>query len=132
MLLEGINAYYGALRNTKLLGIARDNENIIKRQLVLEDERVQRGSGIAVDVLLAKARLQLAVERRIAVEGSLKEAIARYMQVFNHRQTIPTMVDPNVDLSFLPTEMKSAIDVAVSNNPQAASRNRSARGSGGM
>lgn len=126
MLLEGINAYYGVLRNTKLLGIAQDNENIIKRQLALEDERVQRGSGIAVDVLLAKARLQLAVERRVAVEGSLKEAIARYMQVFNHRPTIPTMVDPNVDLSFLPTEMKSAIDVAVSNNPQLRETDRRA------
>ena len=126
MLLEGINAYYGVLRNTKLIGIAQDNENIIKRQLALEDERVQRGSGIAVDVLLAKARLQLAVERRVAVEGSLKEAIARYMQVFNHRPTIPTMVDPNVDLSFLPTEMKSAIDVAVSNNPQLRETDRRA------
>ena len=126
MLLEGINAYYGVLRNTKLLGIAQDNENIIKRQLALEDERVQRGSGIAVDVLLAKARLQLAVERRVAVEGSLKEAIARYMQVFNHRPTIPTMVDPNVDLSFLPTQMKSAIDVAVSNNPQLRETDRRA------
>jgi len=126
MMLEGINAYYGVLRQTKLLRIAEENEAVIKRQLALEDERVQRGSGIAVDVLLAKARLQLAVERRVAVEGALKEATARYAQVFNHRPAVPEMVDPNMDLSFLPTDIKAAFDIAVSKNPQLRESDRRA------
>jgi len=130
MLLEGITAYYGVLRQNKLLGISQENENIIKRQLALEDERVQRGSGIAVDVLLAKARLQLAVERRVAIEGALKEAIARYLQVFDHRPTISSMVDPNIDLSFLPADMKVAIEQAVSGNPALRETDRRAEAAG--
>ena len=43
--------------------MSRLNETNIQNQLNLEDERVQRGSGIAVDVLQAKSRLQLAKER---------------------------------------------------------------------
>lgn len=116
-MLDGINAYYGVLRQHKLLAIARENEEVIKRQLQLEDERVQRGAGIAVDVLLAKARLQRAVERRVAVEGALKEAEARYRQVFDHQPRFATMVDPNVDLSFLPANVKAAADIAVAQNP---------------
>ena len=126
LILDGINAYYGVLRQTKLIVIAAENEEVIKRQLALEDERVQRGSGIAVDVLLAKARLQLAIERRVQIDGALKEAAARYMQVFNHRPRAATMVDPNLDLAFLPADIKVAVDAAVAKNPQLRASDRTA------
>ena len=72
VLFEGINAYVEVLRQSWLVSLSRDSERTIMRQLNLEDERVQRGSGIAVDVLQAKSRLQLAKERRVGFEGGAR------------------------------------------------------------
>ena len=50
-LLGGISQYIDVLCQRRLVGLSRNNEETIKRQLRPEDERVRRGSGIAVDVL---------------------------------------------------------------------------------
>lgn len=117
VLFEGINAYIEVLRQEQLTGLARDSERTIMRQLHLEDERVQRGAGIAVDVLQAKSRLQLAKERRIAFEGGLKDAIARYRQVFGHPPETATMARPAVPLALVPDTPGEAIAIAESENP---------------
>ena len=74
-LFQGISAYIGVLRQERQVGLARTNEQTIRTQLELQDERVQRGSGIAVDVLQQKSRLQLAKERRVNFEGALEDAV---------------------------------------------------------
>lgn len=56
-LFDGVNAYIDVLRQKRLVELAVENQATIQRQLNLEDERVQRGSGVAVDVLQAKSRL---------------------------------------------------------------------------
>ena len=61
--LEGITGYVNVLRQKRLIELSRENEATTKQQLSLENERVQRGSGIAVDVQQAKSRLQSAKER---------------------------------------------------------------------
>lgn len=71
VLLEAAVAYMNVLRQARLLDLSLQNERTIMEQLDLENERVQRGSGIAVDVLQAKSRLQVAKERRVAVQGAL-------------------------------------------------------------
>src|SRR5215831_7785953 len=70
---EGARTYIDVLRYARLIEIAFNNESTVSRQLGLEDERVQRGSGVSTDVLQAKARLQSAKERRVGYEGQLKE-----------------------------------------------------------
>jgi len=45
-------------RQNQLVELATQNEETIQIQLNLEDERVLKGSGIAIDVLQAKSRLQ--------------------------------------------------------------------------
>ena len=62
LLFQGLNQYLEVLRTVHLIAVAQNTENTIRMQLRLEDERVQRGSGIAVDVLQAKSRLQVAKE----------------------------------------------------------------------
>jgi peptidoglycan/LPS O-acetylase OafA/YrhL len=74
VLFNGINAYVEVLRQNRLVALSRESERTIMHQLNLEDERVQRGSGIAVDVLQAKSRLQLAKERRVGFEGGFADA----------------------------------------------------------
>ena len=83
----------------------------------LEDERVQRGAGIAVDVLQAKSRLQLAKERRVTFEGALEDAISRYVRIFDHAPNLDTMADPPAPIGLIPPDLDRAIEIALSLNP---------------
>jgi adhesin transport system outer membrane protein len=117
LIFEGISAYYGALRQSRLIDIAIANEDTIRTQAELEDERVQRGAGIALDVLFAKNRLSLARENRIALEGTLREVVARYIQVFGHAPDIGAMQSPQLELAALPKTLEEANEAAIKNNP---------------
>ncbi len=116
-LFEGIAAYIDVLRQLRLVQLAANNQSTIQQQLNLEDERVQRGSGIAVDVLQAKSRLQLAKERRITFEGALENAVSRFAQVFDHAPDIESMTDPAPPVEMIPSELAKAIDTALRENP---------------
>ncbi|MCB2101769.1 MAG: TolC family outer membrane protein [Rhodobacterales bacterium] len=117
VLFEGIRAYLDVLRQQRLITLSRRNEQTIQRQLNLEDARVQRGSGIAVDVLQAKSRLQLARERRITFEGALADAVTRYTQVYGHAPDLAAMVDPQPPVAEIPPTLDAATDVALEENP---------------
>jgi adhesin transport system outer membrane protein len=82
ILFAGANTYIDVLRQQLLVELSRETEATIQRQLNLKDERVQRGSGVAVDVLQAKSRLQISKERRVNFEGALADAVSRYMQTY--------------------------------------------------
>lgn len=118
--LEGLTAYINVLRQRELIELSRQNEENIKRQLNLENERVQRGSGIAVDVLQAKSRLQISKERRVTVEGAMKDAFSRYEQVFGHLPSPETMTLPQPPLNLLPRSLDEALKVALAENPSMA------------
>jgi adhesin transport system outer membrane protein len=85
--------------------------------LELEDERVQRGTGITVDVLQAKSRLQIAKEKRVNFEGALQDAISKYTQSFNRPPPIETMTDPRVPAEIVPSGLEQAIEIALAENP---------------
>ncbi|MCC7016016.1 MAG: TolC family protein [Rhodospirillales bacterium] len=117
VLFEAIQAYVDVLKQKRLIEIARETEQTIQQQLELEDERVQRGTGITVDVLQAKSRLQIAKEKRVNYEGALQDAISKYTQSYNHPPPIETMTDPRVPAEFVPSNLEQAIEVAISENP---------------
>ena len=114
---EGINAYINVLRQKRLIELSRENVATIQQQLNLEDERVRRGSGVTVDVLEAKSRLQTAKERGVTFEGALEDAISRYSQTFNHAPDIDGMTDPVPPVEMVPSDLERAIDIAVVGNP---------------
>lgn len=116
-IFEGIQTYIDVLRQRRLIELARENEATIQRQLNLEDERVQRGSGVAVDVLQAKSRLQTAKERRVNFEGALEDAISRYTQVYGHPPDVEAMLDPEPPIDLIPSELSKSIDIAIVENP---------------
>lgn len=115
--LEGIATYLNILREQKLINVSILNERNIQNQLRLEDERVQRGAGISVDVLQAKSRLQIARERRVAFEGRLRAASARYQQVFNRAPDVTTLEDARPPNGLLPASLESALEEGRANNP---------------
>lgn len=126
LILDGSHAYLDVLRSAQLIALATANEATIQRQLNLEDERVQRGAGLAVDVLFAKSRLQLAKERRTAFVGQLREAATRYHQIFGREPSPDAMADPLVPGAIVPAVLDAAIQQALSNNPQIANSARQA------
>ncbi len=127
LLLEGISAYYDILRQSRLIAIAHDNEKAVRTQLELEDERVQRGGGIAVDALLAKTRLQLGRERTVQFVGLLEEARARYRQIFAREARLEEMSDPYLNLAALPDKLDDATEKTVTSNPALLASERDVR-----
>jgi outer membrane protein, adhesin transport system len=117
LLFEAITAYHEVIRNTRLIAIAKADEAALQEQLQLEDERVVRGSGIAVDVLQAKSRLQQAKERRVAFEGRLREARARYVEIFDKEPTVDDLIEPVPPVALLPEDIESAAAIAIADNP---------------
>lgn len=117
-LMEGVKAYIDVLRQLQLVELATQNEETIQIQLNLEDERVQKGSGIAVDVLQAKSRLQLSKERRVRFEGALEDAFTKYTQVFNVAPEIDKLIEPMPPADLIPDSLEAAINIALSENPQ--------------
>ncbi len=117
VIFEAINAYLEVLRNARLVELSRDQENNIKRQLQLEDERVRRGSGITVDVLQSKGSLQVAKERRVALEGALEDSLSRFAQVFGHAAIVDDLVMPTPPLSLMPDSLDAAEDIALAEHP---------------
>lgn len=114
--LDAIRAHNTVTRDSLLVQLATLSERTIARQLNLEDERVERGSGIAVDVLLAKTRLQLAKEQRVAFEGGLIEAITRYEQVFGSSPATGELTSIDVPPSTLPRTLPETRDSALEEN----------------
>ncbi len=117
VLAEGVNAYLNVLRQLELVRLSQQNEGNIRQQLHLEDERVKRGAGINVDVLQAKSRLQLSLERLTAVRGGLQEATARYQQVFNRLPDYQSMTLPPAPTALLPTNVDDAVAVSLKEQP---------------
>jgi adhesin transport system outer membrane protein len=117
LLFQGLNQYLDVLRNVRLIAVAQNTEATIRTQLRLEDERVQRGSGIAVDVLQAKSRLQVAKEQRVAFEGRLQEALARYKQLFGHMPEVSSLEEGRPPEGIVPSGLDGAIETAVQYHP---------------
>jgi outer membrane protein, adhesin transport system len=117
LIFEGITAYLNVLKQQKRIQHARDNEANIKQQMELEDERVRRGSGIGIDVLNAKSRLQTAKDKRVEYEGEMARAVDQYIQVFGHAPDLAAMIDPAPPLDMLPLTLDDAIEMAIRQNP---------------
>jgi adhesin transport system outer membrane protein len=124
VMLDAITAYHEILREERMIEIAKSDEENVQTQLHLENERVDRGSGITVDVLQAKSRLQQAKERRVAFEGRLRDAVSVYKQIFNIAPNIASLVEPVPPMSLLPATRDAAEQMAIVDNPAIAVGNK--------
>jgi outer membrane protein TolC len=109
LLLEGITAYLQMARYKTLITLARRNEETTKRQLALENIRVERGGGIAVDAMQARARLQLVSERRVFYYQGLREAAANYEQVFGHAPDLDQLEQLDIYAERMPESLEAAL-----------------------
>ncbi|GAB6053220.1 TolC family outer membrane protein [Magnetospira thiophila] len=116
-MLEGIKAYVDVLKLSQLAAIAQSNVATIQEQADLEDERVQRGSGISLDVLRAKSHLKDAHRRLVEFQRLQEEAIAKFYQTFDKAPEIADMIEPEPPLDLLPPTVEESIEAARVENP---------------
>lgn len=113
---DGLVAYMQIARLKSLLTVAERNERTTQRQMDLENERMERGGGIAVDVLQARTRLQIARERKVFIVQSMRDALATYQQVFGHAPDVDSIEDVAIIDSALPASIDAALELAMTAN----------------
>jgi TolC family type I secretion outer membrane protein len=119
VMLEGLSAHYQLAGARQTLRYARLSEQNIKRQAELENARVVRGSGLATDVLQAKAQLAGASARRVRAEGAFATVQHRYLAVFGAlpADQVRILALP-VPTAKLPKTLAAGVDVALAQSPQ--------------
>ena len=117
ILYDGIEAYLTVLRDRRLLALADRTVRTLETQLALEQQRERRGSGIAVDVLQARSRLQLARENQTTTRGRLERVEARYRELFDREPAPDSMRLPDPPVAELPVTLDAAIGEGRSANP---------------
>ena len=68
-------------------------------------------------MLLAKSRLQIAREQRVAIEGRLRQAISVYKQVFGIEPQLGLLDEVDLPLDLEPETLEDALTVAFDENP---------------
>lgn len=116
LLFQGVRSYIDVLRQSRLHAIAKENERTLQEQLRLESARVERGSGLTVDVLQAKSRLQLARERVVTIFGQLQQALARYLELFGKPAVPAEMKIPDLPRQAMPETLDGALSIAMAEN----------------
>jgi len=118
VLLEGVTAYVQMARYLTLASLARRNEETTQQQLDLENTRVERGGGIAVDAMAARVRLQLVKERRVFYAQGLREAVANYQQVFGHEPDVRRLQQVGIFYDRIPKTLDEALAQARDLSPR--------------
>ena len=117
LLFDGVSIYLRVWHTDKLRQLALANEETVRKQLALENARVERGSGVAVDVLLSKARLQVAEEARVAIEGLGASAAAKYQGLFGSAPEVGSMAQAVPPAALTPTNKEAALTAARASHP---------------
>ncbi len=119
LLLQAITAFLNVRRTVEVLNFSRQSESNIKKQAELEDALVERGAGLATDVLQAKAQLAGASARRVRDKGALQVAVNRYRAVYLKDPGDPQeLVRPSLPVGLLPQSVEEAVQTALKNNLQ--------------
>lgn len=98
VLLEAVAAYVAVARDEAVLVLARGNEARLQAQLEAVLDRERLGALTKTDIAQAKARLALAVAKRIAAEGDLRVATAEYRRIVGEPPGQLQLPPPPADL----------------------------------
>ena len=112
--LEAATAYMDVLRDTAIVKLQKNNEQLLKKRL---DETIQRfnvGEVTRTDVSQARARHAQAVSDRIASEGTLAASKAVYTRVIGSEPE--NLEEPKSISGMLPKDINEAMTFAMDNN----------------
>lgn len=113
--LQGIQAYLNVLRDQEIVGLTKDNESVLTKELQASRDRFSVGEITKTDVSQSEARRSGSVAARIQAEGQLIQSQATYQRVFGEApQKLTKPAEPHLDL---PISLDEALDTALRNNP---------------
>ncbi len=127
VMLQGIAAYMDVVANTSILELARNNRDVLSKQLEASNERFGVGEVTRTDVAQSEARLSQAKTQVIASEGRLISGIAEFERVVGYKPE-GTLTPPE-NIPSLPSTLKEALEQAAAANPQLLSAVHSAKSS---
>lgn len=114
--LRTAQVYMAALRESRLLELARENLQIHQQIYNRVKKRSDRGVGRKADLNQVEGRLALAESQVIASEANYFNARVRYIRVVGEMPA-DDMVMPESFASELPINIEQAIDTTLKNNP---------------
>jgi outer membrane protein len=118
-----VGAYMDVILNEAVVGLNRNNVEVLEVNLQATSDRFQIGDLTRTDVAQSQARLALARGDTRTAEANLVEARERYIQLVG---TPPGQLEPPPPLPGLPANPDDAVGVALESNPDLiAARERS-------
>lgn len=119
IMLQGLTAYLDVLRNTERVRLARESEKRIMDLTGIEETLVNKGAGLASDVLQAKSQLAGARAQLVRVEGQLELSKNRFMAVFGveaSQDFLSGLTPPSVPFELTPGSLEEAEATAFENS----------------
>ena len=114
-LLSGLTAYMDVLEDTAILGLDRNNVDVLKEQLRETRDRFTVGEVTRTDVAQAEASLSSAEATALSAVATLQAAVARYRQFIGDQPTSLAPVKPLVRP--LPKTLPEAISISQIEHP---------------
>lgn len=114
VLLGVATAYMDVVRDSALLDLSRNNENVLAKNLEATKDRFDVGELTRTDVAQSEARLARAKADRISASGDLQSSKAAYEQIVGRRPG--KLVSPVLQFP-IPDGLDESIDFAEKNNP---------------
>ncbi len=127
VLLQAIAAYMDVVSDASILDLARNNRDVLQKQLDASNERFNVGEVTRTDVAQSEARLSQAKTQVISAEGRLISSVAEFERVVGYKPegTLPTPQS----IPELPATLKEALEQAQRANPELLSAVHSAKSS---
>jgi outer membrane protein len=107
-------AYLDVVRDQTLVEVARNNEQVLKKQLEATRDRFRVGEVTRTDVAQAESSLAQATAQRITAEGNLETSRANYTRQVGHP---PGRLIMPRERPALPATRQEALALAAADNP---------------
>ena len=114
-LLSALTAYMDVLEDTAILGLDRNNVDVLKEQLRETRDRFTVGEVTRTDVAQAEASLSSAEATALSAVATLQAAVARYRQFIGDQPTSLAPVKPIVRP--IPKTLPEAISISQIEHP---------------
>src|SRR4051794_13806835 len=115
-----VTAYLNVVRDQNLLEVARNNEQVLRRQLEATRDRFRVGEVTRTDVAQAEAALAQSIAQRITSQGTLETSRSLYTRAVGHP---PERLIMPSERPALPATRDEALALAASNNFDVISAN---------
>jgi len=119
VMLQGLTAYLDVLRNRERVRLARESEKRIMELTGIEETLVNKGAGLASDVLQAKSQLAGARAQLVRAQGQLALSRNRFVAVFGQEPTeelLSTLTPPVTPFDKTPSSLEEAEKTAFENS----------------